>query len=367
MSANAIGLGTLRELSGLATDGHQVLSLYVDLDGGEFPTPGLRAAEASALLNQVGAHDADAERIRDVLQANPDLLRESHGLAIFSCAPSEVLEVVPLPSRVEPMAVVDTAPWLEPLAAMITSENWGVAVVSRRNARLFRGGHRGLVEFATIDDDLHRRHSQGGMAQARYQRGIEQQVAEHTRHVNDLLLRAHRRRAFDELVVVAADELWPVVEANLHADLRVKLVGRIPRDLEHAPAREIGRAVAPVVEHAAQAREQALVAQLEGALATGGAAAAGLDEVLALLEQRRVETLLVPHGARLTAGLCPRCGRLSATAHGRCPLDGAVMSKVDAIGHAIASAAGQDVDVVVVRHEDAALREHGSIAALLRW
>lgn len=38
---------------------------------------------------------------------------------------------------------------------MMTSENWGVAVVSRRGARLFRGGPRSLVEFATVDDALH--------------------------------------------------------------------------------------------------------------------------------------------------------------------------------------------------------------------
>jgi len=367
MSATTIGLGTLRELSELATGGHQVLSVYVDLDGGEFPTPGLRASEVSALLAHAGAHDADAERIRELLRADPDLLRASHGLAIFSSAPSDVLEVVPLPTRVEPMAVVDTAPWLEPLAAMITSENWGVAAVSRRSARLFRGGRRGLVEFAAVDDDLHRRHMQGGVAQARYQRGIEQQVAEHAGHVAELLLRAHRRRAFDQLVVVAADELWPVVEEHLHPDLRARLAGRIARDLEHAPAVEIARAVAPVVERADQAGERALIARVEEGLGTGGAAAAGLDEVLALLEQGRVETLLVAQGAQLTASLCPRCGRLSAANHGTCPLDGAILASVDATEHAIESAASQDVDIVVVRHEDAALREHGSIAALLRW
>jgi hypothetical protein len=35
-----------------------------------------------------------------------------------------------------PLAVLDTVPWLEPLAAMLTTGDWGVAVLSRRGAPL---------------------------------------------------------------------------------------------------------------------------------------------------------------------------------------------------------------------------------------
>jgi peptide chain release factor subunit 1 len=367
MAAATVGVGTLRELSRLATDGHPVLSLYVDLDASSFPTPAARHAELSALLSHAGAHDADAERVRELLRTRPELVRGAHGLAIFSSADAGVLEAVALPGHVESMAVVDTVPWLEPLAAMLTSENWGVAVVSRRGARLFRGGPRSLVEFATIDDEVHRRHAQGGWSQANFQRGIEQQVAEHVRHTTDGMLRAHRRRPFDHLVVVASDELWPEVGSSLHADLQARLAGHVAHDLEHATAEEIAQAVAPVVQSAARDRERALVARLEDALGTGGPAAAGLDEVLATLEQERVATLLVAEGASLTAGLCSRCGRLAASGENHCPLDGAPLGAVDAVEHAIEIAAHQGIDVVVVHHELAALREHGSIAALLRW
>ncbi len=54
MLATTMGVGTLRQLSGLATDGHPVLSLYVDLDASRFPTPAARDAEVSALLSHAG-------------------------------------------------------------------------------------------------------------------------------------------------------------------------------------------------------------------------------------------------------------------------------------------------------------------------
>jgi len=49
-----------------------------------------------------------------------------------------------------------------------------------------------------------------------------------------------------------------------------------------------------MIERAERNREHALVARLKQAPGTGGAAGAGLNEVLSMLEQNRVEALLVP-------------------------------------------------------------------------
>ncbi len=367
MAVTAVSPAVLERLSLLESAGHPVLSVYLDLDPSRFPTPSARKEELSALLSTAGARDVDAERVRNAVIAHPELAHGAQAVAIFSCAAAGALEILALPEPVEPLVVLDSVPWLEPLAAMVTTENWGVAVVSRRAARLFRGGAEELVEFAAIRDEVHGRHAQGGWSQARFQRGIEQQVVEHVRHTAELLLRAHRRHPFDHLVIVAPDELWPVVEAGLHRDLHDRLTGVIDRDLEHAPAQEIVRAVTPVVERAERDRERALISRLDEALGTGGSAVAGLDEVLAMLEQERAEVLLVADRATLTAGLCSRCGRLSASDEGLCRFDEAPLHPVDAVEHIIALAAQNSVEVVVVRHELDALGKHGLIAALLRW
>jgi len=367
MAVTAVSPAVLERLSRLESAGHPVLSVYFDLDPSRFPTPTAREAELSALLSSAGAHDVDAERVRDAVGTHSELAHGARAVAIFSCAAAGALEVLALPEPVEPLVVLDTVPWLEPLAAMVTTGDWGVAVLSRRAARLFRGGAEGLVELAAIRDEVHGRHAQGGWSQARFQRGIEQQVAEHVRHTTELLLRAHRRRPFDQLVIVASDELWPVVQESLHRDLRDRLAGVIERDLEHAATQEIERAVAPVLERAARDRERALISRLDEALGTGGPAAAGLDEVLATLEEERVDVLLVAENASLTAGLCSDCGRLSVSDEGRCRFDEAPLHPVDAVEHIIASAARHSVEVVLVRHERDALGEHGQVAALLRW
>lgn len=367
MPATALGTGTLRRLSRLDTKGLPLLSVYLDLDASRFPTPGAREAELSALLSHAGADNGSAERVRELLRSQPDLVRDATALAIFSTPGDGPLEAIALPQPVEPMAVVDSVPWLEPLAAMATTEHWGIAVVTRRAARLFRGGLRSLVEFATFEDELHKRHAQGGWSQARYQRGIEQQVAEHVRHTAERLLRAHHRDPFEHLVVVAADELWPVVEASLHSDLRARLSGQVALNLEHATAREIATAVAPVVQAAESERERQILARLEEALAMGGPAAAGLDDVLAALEQQRIATLVVAERAGLVAGRCPRCDRLQSLGSASCVLDGAALTRVDAVEHAVELAVRHGAGVIVVQEAADVLDGRGSIAALLRW
>lgn len=364
----AFGIETLERLSRLDFQGHPVLSVYFDLDPKRFPTPAARDAQLGSLLDQARREggERDADRIRAWLLAEPTIARGARGLAIFSCAPAGVLEAVRLADPVEPLVVIDAICWLEPLAAPISPGGWGVAIVSRRRARLLRGGSGTLTEFATVDDQLHRRHAQGGWSQSRYQRGIEEQVAAHVRGVTERLLRAHQRRPFEHLVIVCSDELRPVVEHELHSDLAAVVAGVIDADLEHASTQTIARAVAPVIDRVQLASEHDLIARLQQALGNGGPAAAGLDEVLLTLNERRVDTLLVPERSELKAWRCPACGRLWS-AGGSCPLDGSELVQVDAVEYAVQEAARQSADVVVAHHESQWLGEHGEIAALLRW
>ncbi|MGA2321657.1 MAG: hypothetical protein ABSG95_13085 [Solirubrobacteraceae bacterium] len=60
-----------------------------------------------------------------------------------------------------------------------------------------------------MHDERQRRPALGERSQLRPPCTIEEDVAEHARRLAELLLRAHRRRAFDELVIAAPSELWP--------------------------------------------------------------------------------------------------------------------------------------------------------------
>jgi hypothetical protein len=260
MTPPAVGSGTLRRLNELGSGGRPVLSVYLDLDHARLPTRAAREAELEVLLAGVAspASDADAGRVREMLQSMPALVYGVRGLALFSSAEGSVSEVVALPGPVEPMAVADTIPWLEPLAGMFTSGDWGVAVIAPAAARLLRGGPRTLVEFAVVNHELPDTGAAGERSQAGCPRPVGDDLVEHARRVGCLLLRAHRRRAFDRLMVVARSELWPPLEGSLASGLRDRLVGVAELDLEAAPAQEILRTLAPMADRARSRRARRL-------------------------------------------------------------------------------------------------------------
>lgn len=253
MAPPAVGTGTLRRLGELDTDGHPGLSVYLDLDCARSPSAVTRDGELDGLIAGVDrrAAQADSSRVRQILRSLPGLAYGTRGIAMFSSAGGSTHEAVQLPSPVVPMAIVDTIPWLEPLAAMLTTGEWGAAVLGRHTGRLFRGGPQTLVEFAAFEGGRHSAPGRGGLRRTRRRQGSEEQGAEPERQLAGRLLRAHRRQAFEHLVVVASSERLAVTEAVLHSDLRDRLAGTVARpDLEHAPAPEILCAVAPILARA---------------------------------------------------------------------------------------------------------------------
>jgi peptide chain release factor subunit 1 len=376
MHVSDVTSDTLRHLAELETAGRPVISLYLDLDPRRFPTPDTRSTELSALLadaerqaTRYGAHAArvvaqDTSRLRALVEGDSAILGAARSVAIFSSGEADVLEIVRLRDPVEPTVAVGDVPWLAPLAAARVDGSWGVLVTSRRTARVLRVDRAGAQEIERIDDDVHGRHDQGGWSQARFARGIEQEVAWHVAASCEALRRAHDEQAFVALVLAAPEELRPVLREHLDPEQRSLVAGWVAVD-ERATVEDVERAVRVLQRERHAARERALLDRLDHELGTGGNGAAGLDDVLSVLEQRSVATLLIVEGARLDALVCPRCGRLSATGD-TCPIDGAPLAPADVAARAIASAIRHGGEVVAVRQDRAGLERRGSIAALLR-
>jgi hypothetical protein len=205
--------------------------------------------------------------------------------------------------------------------------------VSRSAARLFRRGPGALVEFVAVNDEVHSRHAQGGWSQACFQRGIEEKVAVHVRRVANRLRRAHLRRPFEHLATVASSELRPVIEDSLHGELAELLTRhhRRRRRTRHR-RREGADGITSGRARSAGPRTRARRPPRAGTRdRRRKRCQTRLDEVLPMLDQQRVDALLIPEGSSLRAGLCPTGGRLSTTDDGRCPLDGAVLDEVDEV------------------------------------
>jgi peptide chain release factor subunit 1 len=369
----------LRRLAEIRLDRPVVLSLYLDLDPTEFATPPARATAVRSLLDEADRqvrdrrdlpHEermdlrASLERASSVLEG--DLPAEgAQALALFAAESAELFEVLKLPRPVPSRVAIRRSPLVAPLAGLARRERWCVALVNRRDARIFRGSPDGLREIEQIHDLVFGQHDQGGWSQARYQRGIEKEKDDHLKHTVEALMKHFKRRPFERLIVGGPREVVADFESKLHGYLAERLAGRIDGDVEHSTPEQVLEAVQPRFEELEEEREAEALERLGEA----GRAAIGLENVLRALNERRVDTLVADERYSAEGTSCPSCGWLGPAGERSCPVDETELETLDDLTEAaVELTIQQSAEILAVRRRRDELAERaGGIAALLRF
>jgi peptide chain release factor subunit 1 len=376
MQVTAPDRDRLRRLAELRLDRPVVLSLYLDLDPAEFATPPARATAVRSLLDEAerrvrersGLPHDDRMALEGALERTRAFLERelptdgAQAVAVFASQPVDLFETLRLPRSVRSRVAIGHSPLVGPLARLARGERWCVALVSRRDARIFRGSPDGLREIEQIHDLVFGQHDQGGWSQARYQRGIEKEKDDHLKNTAEALMRHFKRRPFQRLITGGPREVVADFEQKLHGYLRERLAGRIEVDVDRATPEQVLQAAQPRFDELERERESEALERL------GERGAWGLGEVLRALNERRVDTLLLDEQFSSPGVQCPECGWLGPPEEKRCPADGtALMALDDLTDAAIELALQQSAGLLAVRHNPDALSAHGGVAALLRF
>jgi peptide subunit release factor 1 (eRF1) len=366
----------LRRLAELRLDRPVVISLYLDLDPSEFGTPPARATAVRSLLDEAErrirerenlAHE-DKVALQATLQRASAFLERSlptegaQGVALFASEPAELFEAIKLPRPVKNRVAIGRSPLVGPLARFERRERWCIALVSRRNARIFRGSPDGVREIQQIHDTVFGQHDQGGLSQARFARGIEKEKDDHLKNTGEALLRHFKIRPFQRLLLGGPKEVVTDFEGKLHGYLKDRVAGHIGVDVDAATPESVLEAAGPVFDEVEREHEARMLER------AGERGVAGIDAVVEALNERRVEVLLLDEQFSGVAGAqCLECGLL-ATAGSTCPADGAEMIQLEELTDAaIELAVQQSAEVLAVHHDREALDQHGGAVALLRF
>jgi peptide chain release factor subunit 1 len=372
--------------------GQKVLSVFVNLDPGEFPTPRDRQSEVISLLDRAASRveeedepdrkelRKDVQKLRAWLLEHSDWEEGDRGVAIFVSNARDLFEIFKLAKPVSSAVAIEATPYLEPLAVLVPSRAVCVALVERDRARIFCGDESALEEIVDErDEDVPGRHDQGGWSQPRYQRHIEDHVDRHLSDVAARLLDLYKEGRVERLVIGCTEELLPRVLDHLHSYLRERFAGRIEVDVKTANADELQELVAAVLEREDERREEEFFERLRRELAVAGRAAYGLEGTLAAVNEARVEVLLTKLDLTEPGVFCPKCGWLGvapqpgggnplAEATGpECPVDGGALEET---GNVVEKAVERTILLSAQTwaprfHDD--LDRLGGIAALLRF
>jgi peptide chain release factor subunit 1 len=367
----------LRELAALRPEGHKVLSLYLNLDPSEFPTPKDRDTEFNSLMDGVerapredGLDHAqkeelkrDLERVRSWWDTEFDASGK-RGVAVFACGAVELFDVHGLGRPIRSEAVIDDSPFIEPLTGMPGGDGYCVLLTSRQVARILVGGRDGMREAVKVVDDVHRWHDQGGWSQARYQRGILKEAQDHLKHAGDEVFRLFKQGQVQRLIIGAPQELRGEVEQNLHSYLRERIAGWLDVDVRSSP-NDVAKEATAVIESDEAERERAWLDRLKSELGRNSRGAASLAATLEALNERRVEGLIVKEGFRAPGYATADASFLSAEP-GESPTGEQLQERDDVVESAFESALEQSAEIVVIRrHPD--IDSVGSIGAVLRY
>jgi peptide chain release factor subunit 1 len=337
----------LRELADFRSEKASALSLYVNLDPSEAPTPPAVATRFNSLLTEAERtylDDGDGEGRKRAIRAAVDQVREwsrrdfdrdgVRGVAVFAAADEGLWRVVTCSEPVTDHVEADRQFALGPLVPLVRDEGQTfVALMDRERGLVFRivGGR--LEEIVDGSDEVHGQHDQGGWSQARYQRHIEDLVRRHLKEVGEELDGSVRGNGDAQLGIVAPEELRSEIAATLSSETLRAVVGWTHAE-PHATPAELHELVRPIVERTRDERAAEQLARWKEQLGRQMRATAGWHDTLEAASDARVDVLLAAQGADETAYRCPACLRAAAEP-GTCPLDGAELEPHRALDLAV--------------------------------
>src|ERR687896_2750767 len=122
MAAQTITRGRLRRLADVRPERGRVLSVFLNLDPGQFATPAARSTAITSVVTEAAHrveeadeldHDerealkADVERVREALTSGDIAQNGTRAGAVYACGPADLLEVIRLSRPVDFAVVLD--------------------------------------------------------------------------------------------------------------------------------------------------------------------------------------------------------------------------------------------------------------------
>ncbi|MGH2637318.1 MAG: host attachment protein [Actinomycetota bacterium] len=368
--------GRLRELADWDGGVAPITSVYLTVDGRRYPRKTDYEVRLDELLRRARSRaerlDRDSARsVQDDVAAMSAFVRDeldrrdTRGLAMFSSHAAGRWDVVQVPRPVRDRATVAPQADLLPLEALLeTYRPTCAALVDYAGARLFLVDLGRIDEVSDVRDDVPNRHEQGGRAQMRMQRHVDDHRTKHLKHVAEDLFALWRRRPFEHLVLAGPAEAHHELEPCLHDYLRRRVRASVTLPITATGAEVLAR-VLQVEEAEERERERSAFDRLARASAAGDHGAAGLEATLEALGGGRVGELVVSIDLSAPGSVCRVCGRLATTVRS-CPGCGGRTDPVPDVVEAAVTTAFRNGSRVETILGDG-LEPLGGIGALLRF
>lgn len=330
-------------------------------------------------LHQVRALEAETAAARQSLARDLDRLThwgQQHlhsagtstmpGVALFACAEADLWVEFPSPLPFEDEFTVADRPVLRQLARL--DENYTNALlvlVDSRSARIYEVVLGGLLAEMDFASEVPGRHKQGGWAQARYQRHVQEHIDRHYKEVAAYIVAYMDTHAHTQLILSGHNDVMASFRHWLPPSVQAQVMETVALDM-HADRHRILDVAQDVLQRHEREEELATVQLLVNRAGHGGLAVLGQPATLAAVNTARVHKLVLHQDFHRQGWRCRTCDALTAETHLQCVLCGGEVTTVE-LGEAMVQAVLQADGSVELIAPDPRLAAYEGVGALLRY
>jgi len=294
-----------------------------------------------------------------------------NGFAIFSCSTTGTFLTYPSIIPYENEFSLSLLPVLRPLVKLSTQyQNTLAVMVETDSAKLLEVSLEGLMGESSIESYVPGRHDQGGWAQMRYQRHIQDHMDRHHKEVAQHLIDLFDSGKWKQVVLMGQERILANFKTFLPERVKQQITDAFPIDFSEERSKILRR----LFERLLQKEKESLTRQikeLRERAPQSGLATFGLNATLDVLNQGQVHTLYLLSAASLNGRKCRRCNSLflispSGDSSSPCPLCKGERKTVDLAEEMMRSTLRQDGEVKWV-DDNPILKENEGVAASLRF
>ena len=283
-----------------------------------------------------------------------------NNVAIFGSHKHDFLEYYSLPMQLDNVLVVDSSPYIRPLARIQDEwESFTLLLVSSNYAKIFS------VSMGTIDDtkklsaDIMNKHKKGGMSQARFNRLRRGAIHTFLKEVTEALLEI----ADDRIIIAGPGNIKNQFIDQIPKDLNNKIIDVI--DININDEKKLLRESINLIKEREQRQSSEAVKTLKEEILKDGLAVYGWEETLKAVKNGQVELLILEKNYRQPGWICENCQVVRDGVKKTCPYCGNKTSEVDVFEEILEFAERTDADIEFTGDKEIA--DLGHIGAILRF
>lgn len=295
------------------------------------------------------------EDIKKFLAKNSD-----ERMAIFASHKNGFFKSISLPIDIENFLIVDSSPYLRPLARLVDEwESFTLLLMNSNHAKIFSISIGEVKEESEISAEIMNKHKKGGWSQARFQRLRKGEIHAFFLEVTNAL----QKIAGERILLAGPGKAKDELANSLPKDMKEKIVEIIDIDIDDE--RELMKESINLMLKKEKMESHLAVQQLKGEILKDGLGVGGIKDTTIATRNGQAELLLIEKGYRAKGWICENCQAVEEGKTAKCPYCGRKTSEVDIVEEIIEFAERTDTKIEFVDGKE--LKELGHVGALLRY